>query len=486
MDESKIPPKPPDIEPFVYKPVCTISLPDPQQYPSSSEEMETSESGSRKRPAGPNSPSDAHPVMPVKLPRPATTNQLGRKRYSNLDKAPFIVHVSRIDTENTGSTLHHVKFGLFLLKNNIRNILPDGIKRLGRNRVAVEFKSPEDANAFLSNPILEDNKYHAVIPQFNVTRMGLVRGVPSDWSDEEVMAYVGVPSGCGEVLKVRRMNRRVTNDEGRTEWKPSQTVVLTFDGQILPKHIFCCYTALEVETYTYPTIQCYNCCRFGHTQTQCRSKPRCYKCSADHSGDRCDLRNDELFCINCNGEHMATSRDCPEYCRQRAIKLLMAEQALSYTEASKKLPPISRNYANAVKNTKSGLPTQPRPGPSQRQRVLLQTQPPTSPHRKTVFSKPRARSPPSPGYDRLAHQSLIKDYSFSPSQNGCALSPSQYSSTSQNVVPEDPIDQLVSLIAKLISSKSLPDHVASKLNLILDSLYNGPPTHNPTVELPEH
>ncbi|XP_049870298.1 von Willebrand factor D and EGF domain-containing protein-like [Pectinophora gossypiella] len=45
------------------------------------------------------------------------------------------------------------------------------------------------------------NRFKAFIPTFNVTRMGLVRGVPSDWSLEEVKENISTPIGCGNILK---------------------------------------------------------------------------------------------------------------------------------------------------------------------------------------------------------------------------------------------------------------------------------------------
>ncbi|KAJ8720537.1 hypothetical protein PYW08_006002 [Mythimna loreyi] len=103
---------------------------------------------SRKRPSGSET---LAPTPPNKQPK----SQIGCVRYSALDKGPFIVHVSRIETTpNAGTTLHPVNFGKFLISNNIANVLRDGVKRVGRNRVSVEFTSPQDANAFITNSLL--------------------------------------------------------------------------------------------------------------------------------------------------------------------------------------------------------------------------------------------------------------------------------------------------------------------------------------------
>uniref|UniRef100_A0A2H1VSR0 SFRICE_035834 n=1 Tax=Spodoptera frugiperda TaxID=7108 RepID=A0A2H1VSR0_SPOFR len=89
--------------------------------------------------------------------------------------------------------------------HNINNAKIGGVKRLGRNRVSVEFESHEDANSFLVNCAFLQN-YNLSIPLFNIPRMGIVRDVPVEWTEDEIIDNVRVPTGCGIVIKARRMN----------------------------------------------------------------------------------------------------------------------------------------------------------------------------------------------------------------------------------------------------------------------------------------
>lgn len=80
-----------------------------------------------------------------------------------------------------------VNFGHFLLKYNINGVVRDGVKKVGRNRFAVEFDSTQNANSCLSHPALAAAKYSAVIPFFHVTHMGIIRNISTEWSMEEVV-----------------------------------------------------------------------------------------------------------------------------------------------------------------------------------------------------------------------------------------------------------------------------------------------------------
>ncbi|CAH2087297.1 unnamed protein product [Euphydryas editha] len=261
----------------------------------------------------------------------------GKNKYSSNDVAPFVVHVCRHEAgANTGAVLRPIQFGHFLHKNNIKNVVMDGIKRVGRNRVSIEFKTAEHANAFLDHSALPAGGYIAAIPVFSVSRMGIIREVPVEWSMEELVENIEVPNGVGKVVRARRLSRKSYNENNNPIWIPTQSVVLTFSGQKLPPRVFCFFTSLPVETYILPTIQCNNCCRFGHVKAQCRSKPRCFKCSQMHEGETCSVQS--LSCLFCSGAHAANDNSCPEHSRQKAIKLVMSQESISYLEASARFP----------------------------------------------------------------------------------------------------------------------------------------------------
>lgn len=415
---------------------------------------------------------------PTNVPQPQTV-----RMYDSVDHGPFTVHISKIvSSPDENINFHPIQFGNFLKKNNFKNIVNGSLKKIGRNRLSMAFTNYSDANNFVLNPCLTTNKFKAFIPSFNITRMGVVRGVPSDWSDEEVLENMSVPIGCGKILKVRRMKiKSVVN--GNTIFKETETVVLTFDGQILPKRIFMCYTALQVQLYTYPTIQCYNCCRFGHTKIQCRSKPRCYKCGQGHTGGTCNIEDDSATCCLCSGFHFATSKSCPEFARQKNIKMSMAQNSISYPEASKLHPPVTRSYADALISSQFNSTSE------NQAKSIISVASPSKSYRKTVFLKPRTPPRQTGGYDKEAHNSLTKDYDMTTStSNGTVLKSISECNSEPSI--QDVITAIIEFLSKSnllpTLNKFVPSNAASKVieNVLSNSIDNGPSSH--TMELQKY
>lgn len=400
--------------------------------------------------------------------------------YTSLDKGPYVVHVSRSEPDlAAGTSIRPIKFGQFLSVHKFRNIVTEGVKRVGRNKISVEFFTAEDANKFIDSPILPMCKYVASVPTFNVTRMGLVRDVPTDLSMDEFAEAVIVPPSCGYILKARRLSRKSV-EEGKVTWVPTQTVVVTFQGQSLPSKVFLFYTSLRVELYQYPTIQCHTCCRYGHTKAQCRSKPRCFRCCKEHSGDECDVSESNASCLHCSGKHFATSKCCPELERQKSIKSVMAQNNISYEEAACQFPKVSRSYSEVTKEMFSNpVPFQePQnsypPGSSQSQ--------PTRSYVKNVYASPRPKAPISKSYDKAVHREIIANPSYS-MPNGCSLGQS-LETAPQN---ENMLETLLTLIINIIlmNPHPLPSNVASKLTQLVSlSGHNGSSSRS-AVELPE-
>lgn len=386
--------------------------------------------------------------------------------YTSVDKGPFVVHVSHASPDPAaGTSIRPIKFGQFLATHKIKNICRDGVKRVGRNKISVEFLSADDANSFTISPILSSSKYIASIPTYNVTRMGLIRQVPTDLSMDQFAKDLILPSGCGPVIKARRMNRKTTVDE-KISWVPTQTVVITLQGQTLPEKVYLYYTSLPVEIYQYPTIQCHNCCRYGHTKIQCRSKPRCFRCCQEHPGEGCDVPESKASCIHCSGHHFATHKNCPELERQKSIKSVMARCSISYEEARSQFPPVVRSYSEVAQQASSRpSPSQPLQKHGSARSVSHQLSQSTQSNVKTVYSLPHPRAPQGKSYDKASH-SEITSIPSSSLPNGCALEGNPPQSGNDTM-----FDTLLSLLINIIlmNPHRIPSNVALKLTQLLSS-----------------
>lgn len=481
---------PPDIPPPINDSVNNVSLSPPlflSAEANSQSPQNTQDTVSRKRAADISiNPTPKKTVTDVSLSQPSiqtvfTAESSSLNKYSEKDKGPFIVHVVRIEEESSsGLTMRPIKFGQFLHRNNVQNIAQDGVKSVGRNRVAIQFKSASDANSFLSHPALATANYKATVPTYNVTRMGIIRDIPVEWSMEEVVEAIQLPPNCGPIIKARRISRKTKKDDDTVSYTPTQSVVITISGQVLPERIYCFYNSILVEQYQFPTIQCWNCCRFGHVKIQCRSKPRCFKCSQPHDGNTCEKTQDS--CLYCSGPHRAIDKCCPEFHRQKAIKIIMSQESVSYKEASIRLPPPRKSFADAARSFQTVPPT-----PTSSQLMAPSQYPKTVSHRKTVVTTRQPRSDHRQGYDRNAHLEITNSPPSS-LPNGHAFPSLPPNSAQPN---ENLLELLLSTIINLLTKFSdcpLPPNVTQGLNQILQLVNSSHSQQNgqhSTVELQE-
>lgn len=394
--------------------------------------------------------------------------------YREGDKGPYIVHVSKSDVENIGEPLKILKFSQFIHKNKVSGIAEGGIKSIGRNKMSVEFQTGSEANTFKKSEVLGKNSFNAAIPKFHITRMGVVKQVPCDWTLEEFVQNIKCPTQSVTVIKARRLNRRIQK-EGKNQWVPSTTVVLTFRGQILPERVFCYYTSLPVSLYELPVIQCRNCCRFGHVAKQCRSSPRCHRCSQPHRGDQCQITEENTTCVLCSGRHMATYGKCPEHDRQRKIKQAMSENFISYTEASVRFPKTRSPYVELAKSIAPPRTVSTTP-------VIPQSR--TS-YIKTTYNTVRPRIHSAPAYNIQTHHNIVSTPQSS-QPNGCALQNESTLSPTQ----DNSMVLLTRFLQNTVTSNSdiYPPQILQLVQQALQTLesffsgsYNGP--EPPTMEL---
>nr|XP_042911592.1 uncharacterized protein LOC122272238 [Parasteatoda tepidariorum] len=233
---------------------------------------------------------------------------------------------------------------------------------------------------------------------------------------------------------------------------PTKHLILTFDTPKLPYSVKLAWHNCPIRPYVPNPLRCFQCQRFGHSKTSCRSKPICAHCSGfDHSDTSCEL---PALCSNCNGAHAAYSRNCPKWSQEKEIQSVKVLQNVTFSEARRIVtartprPGVSYSAAtkisyNSVSTQTDNLPTPPsqpknqkipipltqsskKPifnftGPSAPRRPVSTSPPPTKASRTDFSVKPRpdftqrskSKLPPSekPGLTRKKKNPKFNQYS---------------------------------------------------------------------------
>lgn len=248
-------------------------------------------------------------------------------KYKVSDKGPFYVFVEHTD-KNLGK-LFPMRVGYYLrLNNEFRKSILD-IKVVGKNRVKVIVDSFSAANQMINNELLTKNGLIAYIPKFYTQKKGLIRMVDTFFSDEFLLGHIESEK---KVLEIKRLERKVIDNEGKEKIVKRQLVVLSFQGNSIPQCVRINGVNFPVEPYIHPVVQCRVCLRYGHISKLCKNTETCCKkCGEVHKENECD---DVVRCIYCKtSDHPTISRQCPVYLKQRRIKERMAMQNLSFKEA---------------------------------------------------------------------------------------------------------------------------------------------------------
>ena len=268
-------------------------------------------------------------------------NDLKFEKYFNdrLDNI-YKVNVKKIDN----TAINRIVVGKLLTKFNVNNI--SNCKKVSWNSICVQFTRKDDANKLVSrNNDLRNFGYVASIPVYYRSVVGVLNNVPVDLSAKELFDEISLDN---DILKIERMTRKMRN--GQRDY--SLNIRVTFNNTELPSSVNIYHGLERVKPYIPPVLQCIGCLKFGHHVNACKARNnfKCSKCgSIEHDRNTCTAAR--LSCVNCNGEHEATSRECLEKKRQNNIRILMSGRNMSYREVIENFPTYtSKNQFNLLEN----------------------------------------------------------------------------------------------------------------------------------------
>ena len=167
-----------------------------------------------------------------------------------------------------------------------------------------------------------------------------------DMTDEDIRKELSTQG----VLKVNRFILKKDGKEIKTN-----TLFLTFDFPKPPEKIKIGYYIANVQPYIPNPLRCFQCQKFGHSKRWCKNKPACWKCGCEgHDGSECT--SETTCCLNCKGDHYASSKSCPVWIQEKEIQRVKTVRCLSYGDArrivippSSSSSPAAASYASAVK-----------------------------------------------------------------------------------------------------------------------------------------
>lgn len=307
-------------------------------------------------------------------------------KYDSQCQGPFEVYIQSNPIDNVASSIHPLAVGRILSASSKIDILE--IKKIGYSKISVQLTNRDAANQLLTNSALKSKNLTAFIPSFRTTRQGIIRNVPLDVTEEEIIKEVNCPF---VISRVRRLNRKAPvppdSNTSSPEYIPSKTVALTFKGQSLPKYVYLYKVRYEVSPFISKVSLCYSCYRFGHIASQCKGHPRCSHCSEKaHDKDLpCPKINLPPSCVNCKGPHTPNNPTCVERILQNQIRVLAANKNIPFMEAKK----IIRGNEKAPQNPQFDYNNFPEFGNSFSSPLDSQSSSSFSP---SLFSSPSSRS----------------------------------------------------------------------------------------------
>ena len=216
----------------------------------------------------------------------------------------------------------------------LHTAFPSLIKRIeksDRTRISVECFDGKSANRIVSSRVsLEKFNLEAFIPNFPVSREGIIRNIPLDISVEDVIRFSSTNLKC-PILDARRFIHK--NEKG--EKIPSTTVQIKLEGKEVPEFIDLFHMRIRVDPYITQPKVCFSCFRFGHVANQCKN-PRCRFCgsSLHEEGHLCPQTKGSHTCFNCKGPHLVSDKNCPAFKNQSTIRKIAAYRNIPIQEAS--------------------------------------------------------------------------------------------------------------------------------------------------------
>lgn len=238
----------------------------------------------------------------------------------------------------------HIQLHLNSRFESIASIKP------ARDKVAVVFGDRGEANQFVSSPrfsgIVVSIPDSRVVDIVGAVRADEFEGLPHPISHlpHTALGYFGAAglAPC-RILNATQLPGAVGTDGAPTL---SNTVKITFEGNLLPKFVGIRNLRIPVRLYTKAPMFCETCQSFGHTIKRCQRNHKCARCDGGHrTADCTNPTVNRNLCPRCAKQHPDSRALCP-YFQQvakdyKAKQIAASRQHYQQTVASLRVPAVN-------------------------------------------------------------------------------------------------------------------------------------------------
>ena len=196
------------------------------------------------------------------------------------------------------------------------------IKRLRNGTFWVECDTNKQSDLLLKSQKLVDRPMKvSIYPTLNSSR-GVIR-----CRELAGMSETDIRDELSEqgVILVKRIRRK---EDGQD--KDTNTLFLTYCNANLPKDIRIGYLRVKVDPFVPNPLRCFKCQKYGHGAQRCSSVAVWPKCALEHEGP---CTNPPPKCLNCEGAHPSSSKDCDVWKKEKQIQQVKTERKISYPDA---------------------------------------------------------------------------------------------------------------------------------------------------------
>ena len=193
----------------------------------------------------------------------------------------------------------------------------------------IEVSSPDESERLLKVTKLRGHKVSCIPhPTYNQSKGVIYAPGLLTIDTEEIQSELTEQN----VVTVVRMMKKVEN-----EHIPLPTLILTFNSYRLPNIIKAGWLTFKVKPFIPSLLRCFHCQIFGHSIQKCKKKLNqepavCVNCGKAAHGECKDTPS----CINCGGEHSASSKSCPRFIYEKEVQAIKVLEKVSFKEAKRR------------------------------------------------------------------------------------------------------------------------------------------------------